>query len=1357
MELIPRGLPPLCRLHRLQANIPLLLLFITMISLVLAQTTGRLPANHRELDGPKPHVKALQDVAATKILNRRLGDMISDSELSDRISMKHKFTFTVNGKELALEPPIQSLKANLSAPGSVSDSPFGSAELPKAKLSRLGDFVSPVDYDSGFDSGSEAESNVVGSTGSQLQAELQPNKPARLVNVRAFQGESSRPSFGSSSSSALMSPGGQGVDDNADNGSESQAAANNMSTPSRSVGERNHTRIDPGEPNKIISDWPKANGNSRQSASLGGALATPDRYSAKVTSAQAAVYRALSSQASRNPASPARFSSLLSGSSGATASSGGFNGSNGNGNSNSNHNSNNNEATNQSADQQAWDAKQLRKSPAPQSKFATKVGNTEILTGPLTASEYELPVPVSKTNIKRNAYPRAPVVYAKARHTPSIVGQSSSFSGPPSTGVDTVSQVKTSFDLNKGDIDDGLIDNKQTQLSSDNQASNELAPFHSHVQQLTKFNHNNKPINPGKAPIAGKPDHLALSITEVNHKGDQRSETHIGTLSEYKTNFTDYTPTPKHSSSTRRQKLSTSGDTITTNRDELSHSQRVSARDLLHKLEPVAQTGNYASGLGRPFGQQDISSLKFSSALSSAAFVPHGSISGNSTPTLLSPSQPSSSSSSSLSSVYSQQQQAATRNGQQLDQLSGSSERVGSIVRSGSIMPSATGVDSVSAQSNYGGFLPALLAQTHDEQRLGSSAGHKLRSFLANQQVSPDVGSLGIKSQSLHIARADRMMATANQLGVTHLGPQGGGSMGDVGHSGYSNDYSSSRQLSSSGTESSASSIEPGMQNSMAGNARLPSLSDEQRGSQSDNQYQGDLSNGYDPPSSSTRGQKDADQVGADHMANSRSSISDAFMRSNPKTREASNLHPLRSSMDPFEDVAGGVVSSDYERELADLDEEFSRHSGAYSRRPSAGSLMSDSFLSLSPEKYEARRYTRRPYGADFPGDYLATAGSMSTMVPRAYPRALPWVGGSHYADGASDLWADSSVDFSPLGSYMSPHYSQYRYRPRYQRVSPYGPSSSYLAASASEHQLQPAYNLIPAASYAAPVPTETISFALSPLAAAAAAAASAIVAADKSRHQGGHGWLTLPRFTSASLSTGSTSGATQASSAAPTSALPATAAIQAAYIQRAPTPGAYALNSVPIYAIGPRPGAPAPLATAASGANPAILPYFHGGAPAIIAYRPASVVPSASLLTAASFAYPLRLPTATSLGRPTPIAIGGSARSMGLRPAVYADLQLSESKSKSNLTHSNGAGNADSGATNSNNSNNNSSKGAKSVSLSAMARNLTRKMFGSASQMRPLHVAPPSLDLFGSLSQQGGGSAPANSTSQAGSSGQAA
>lgn len=457
-----------------------------------------------------------------------------------------------------------------------------------------------------------------------------------------------------------------------------------------------------------------------------------------------------------------------------------------------------------------------------------------------------------------------------------------------------------------------------------------------------------------------------------------------------------------------------------------------------------------------------------------------------------------------------------------------------------------------------------------------------------------------------------------------------------------------------------------------------------------------------------------------DQSTNSRSSgPSDGYSRVEQiKPRDSSSSsNPLRSSMDPFEDIGGGsgLSTSEYERDLADLDEEFNRHT-SYRRPVTPGAMVSDSYMSLSPDRYEARRYNRRP-SYDYSGDYLNTAGSISSIVPRAYQRSPPphWPSSSPYSDN-SDLWTDSNVDFSPLSSYVSPSQYSYRWRPRYQRVSAYPGAHPYLTASASEQHMHPGYNMIP--SYTPPVPTETISIALSPLAAAAAAAASALAAADKSRHQNHHHWLTLPRITTTTTTNSINPAPTTSTSASNThtQAIPPTA-FQTAYIHR---PNPYALSSMPIYAIAPRPTPQLAPSHHPPGPAASYLPYFHGGAPAIIAYRPTNVMPPASLLTAASFAYPLRLPVTTIPKAPSVAMTLNPTRSNSVRP-FHSDLQYAESKSKTNL----------------NNNNTSEVKGlVKGGTLTAMAKNLTRKMFGSSSQIRPQHVAPPanltpSYDLF--------------------------
>lgn len=1204
-------------------------------------------ANHSGSVGGSFNQDSLtSDHAQNSLKNQRgaSGNLSQTSEHpeAENQSTKRKFTFTVNGKEFGLELP----KSNLSSAQQVSE----------GKVNRMGEFTGLVDYEAGFDVASEVEpSNGISMAPRQLRSSKQ--YPDETVSSSESKVSGELRAYKSSSSSALMSPGGLGLDDNADNGaSQLQFNSPSMSPgnidSSRLVNSRNQARIDSTDGatgnKKIISDWPKASSISTQQT---------DRDSSKATQI---LRRGQSKSATSGSNNGSKFSTLLSG---------GFNGSN---NNNNNHN-HNNEGANQSAEHHtAWDAKQSRKSPAQSvAKFSTKVGNTEILTGPLTSNDNDpVNLVAGKTSVKRNAHPKAPV-YAKPRYTSSIAASNVFYSAPGESGkLESSSQLKTSSDTNKGEADETTGTDESSDDDQSAQPDTYVTPVSSRGNGKST---QPSPLALGKVIKPQTDNSSSLKIFDApssNTKtADQLSESQLGIVSEYKTNFTHYAPTPKHSSSTRRQKLS-SGEI----QEIRAH---VIQRDLTHKLQPLSQASFHPS---RPF-RQDLQSAR----LSFSQRVPDPVLGANGTKA----------------------------------DLSSSVGATGSIVRTGSIITSPSGLD----LHQYGGFSPAAMAslsQAQDEHLMRSQSS--LRGLMSAQHLplhaSQEMLANARLHGGLHPSRGDHMMATANQLGVTHMGPQSSGPINDGPSLGYGSDYHDSRQLSNSGVEPSSNSMDSGLVQNSQGSGPSRSLQEDQRGPSADH-YGGEPGmSGYES-SNGIRAKDPADATGStsDQVGGSRSAVSDMFMRTNPKAREASSLgHPMRSSLDPFEEMAGsGVLSSDYERELADLDEEFSRHT-SYRRPESPGSLMSDSFLTVSPEKYETRhRYNRRLYPESFPGDYLSASGSISSMVPRTYSRgSLPWSSSSQYADSAADPWSDSAVEFSPLASFMSPHYN-YRYRPsRYHRIPHYSGSSGYLSASASEHHLQPAYNIIP--SYASAMPTETISFAISPLAAAAAAAASAIVAADKSRHQG-HGWLTLPRFTTSTSSLGSAPAATnQPASSAPaqTSALPATAAIQTAYIQRAPNP--FALNTMPIYAIAPRPGS-APLASAASAANPAIIPYYHGGSPAIIAYRPAGLMPPASLLTAASFAYPLRLPTATTIGRPAPITIGSSARSIGLRP-IYADLQLSESKSKSNLT----------------NSNENKSGQAKSVSLTAMARNLTRKMFGSASQMRPLHVAPPNnFDLFSS------------------------
>lgn len=592
--------------------------------------------------------------------------------------------------------------------------------------------------------------------------------------------------------------------------------------------------------------------------------------------------------------------------------------------------------------------------------------------------------------------------------------------------------------------------------------------------------------------------------------------------------------------------------------------------------------------------------------------------------------------------------------------------------------------------------------------------------------VSPMTSNAPNESQLFGV---DQMIATANHLGVAHLGPVAGGqaASGNLGTSetnsyGSMADYTADRAAAEASLQSN---YEP---NNSAGSdlAASQSPAAAPASNMSGDEQRFAYPNEY--PNESDHNLVRSHQGDPQATTNSRSSMSDtAYLRSEHKTpiRDVSSAgysSQVRGSIDPFEELAGSALSaSDYERDLADLDEEFSRHTAH--RRPTSP-LMGESYLSLSPERYEARRFNRRPpsYGADYgsaASEYLSTANSMSSIIPRTYPRS-PWPNGSPYSE-SSDLWSDTSVDYTPL---MSPSHYAYRWRPRYQRITGY-PGASFLAAAASEHQLQPGYS-IPMPSYSPTSnlqpTTETISFALSPLAAAAAAAASALAAADKSRHPS-HAWLTLPRLTAAATPSNQQSSLSSSSPTTSASTVPTTIPA-AAYL--ASRPGPFAFSPIPIYAFAPRPPTSPGLAGTASAAAPAMIPYFHGATPTLLAYRTAGMIPGSSLLTAASYAYPFRLPiTAATMARPpiplTPTS-GGRSLSSNNRPYL-TDLQLAETKNRSNNNNNN------------NNMNNNSNLDTKSgfakssSTLTAMAKNLSKKVFGSASQLRPQHVAPPTLN----------------------------
>jgi len=579
----------------------------------------------------------------------------------------------------------------------------------------------------------------------------------------------------------------------------------------------------------------------------------------------------------------------------------------------------------------------------------------------------------------------------------------------------------------------------------------------------------------------------------------------------------------------------------------------------------------------------------------------------------------------------------------------------------------------------------------------------------------------------------------------------------------------------------------------------------------------------------------------SEHLANgsaelasqSRSSLAEMYLRPGEHKISAGGLEPggqqgaassqVRQSLDSLDELTGGLSTSEYERDLADLDDEFNRHIVSFRpTRPSSSSgtlagsmsqpLVSDSMLSFSPERYEFGQHRhayslRRPASAsgyahatapDYtPTDYLQGSGSpfagslmaaTSQHQAQTAPRAHML---SYGPPDSSELWAADSgaYEFSPLASLLSPsQYSYSRWRPSPQtsapsrhhypaasgRLSPYTVGGAYGLATAASSEQPSGFGLLPGApagATAAAIPTETVSFTLSPLAAAAAAAATALAAADKTRQQAqqqaGHWTFSLPRLASTLAAASAVQQQQQQPAGATANGGPGPAGsahhAHAAHLPagfhayRHPAPlGSYLFGPVPaIYAIAPPPPmhARAPvsqvaqvagshLATAASAASE--LPYFAaqptaataGHTPTLFAYRPAG----SPLLTTASFAYPIRLPFGAPIyassgalqhaGRP--LALGHSPTSAASSPAgqrpsgsssgpksAYSDLQFAETKPKSNSNTSHSSnGHKDSEGT--------KSFVKSAAGLGAMARNLTKKMFGSASQVKAQHVAPP-------------------------------
>lgn len=687
---------------------------------------------------------------------------------------------------------------------------------------------------------------------------------------------------------------------------------------------------------------------------------------------------------------------------------------------------------------------------------------------------------------------------------------------------------------------------------------------------------------------------------------------------------------------------------------------------------------------------------------------------------------------------------------------------VKSIVRSGPIQmptinPFGSAIFSHQTGLDRNNFRPNPFASLLPVSQHSDTSSQYVRNLLLNQspfgvqtaesgvQSSPPVGitrfdfsttkpttASSVTRYASGTAIQEPLIATANQMRISHLNPNTNLVTSE------SNSYSSSNIPDDSSSDSNDSHM-----------GAHQSLNDEGRGNDpiDTSSYDPSYSNNNNNQMAGRNVQSSQYNSSQDQEQHSRSSMNfqDGLL-SKPelKPREGNNgiygLNPMRSSVDPFElEMANsiGISPSEYERDLADLDEEFNRHNF---RRPMHSS---DSFLTL-PERYESRRFNRL-HPVDYSSaEYLNTAGS---ILPRPYISSVPGSSARtpHWSSSSFSPYPNRAIsDFWPtdgLSDFTSPNLATlfssqsvpqvYRWsRPRFhaQRLATpafhYGHSGSHqqLSGSASESLMQPSsYNLFPA-SYATALPTETVSIAISPLAAAAAAAAaSAIATADKSRQAAAAAaaasgsWFAFPR-----LAGGSSVPSASSVSPSATPAAPGSAPVISTAILHRPAPFA-ALSSVPIYAIA-RPSAPA----ASPALSPSFLaPLYHTAGFPILAYRPAtsSLLAPSSLLAGSSFGYPtLRVPLASPnmSQRPTSsasVVTPARAPPFGIRP-YYSDLQYAETKPKSNSSsHSSESGRTPFG---------------KASSLTAMAKNLTKKMFGSGSSLRPQHLSPPVSSIDG-------------------------
>lgn len=1174
----------------------------------------------------------------------------------ERITVKHKFTFIVNGRELALEPP-----SSVDQPAPKKLFTVKRRQSEHRQLSRLGDFDgnASTDYDTdGFDVKPDGANDAdrMETSGSQVTEN-------KVTKAEDHQSKATIVDFAlqppPSTSSSLMAP------------TKSATLANDKDEAAATTG--------------FIKQSPSEEVRNRQTKSLSAQMTTgdsniiADRFK---SGQQAAKQASISENSDRHYSTTSKSIKTLKNSKfSALLTSAG-------------------DAVNESANQPGGDKLTGR-------ALGVKFNTSDKAKRPETSavkSETKGQVDNDDSNTKKRHYPRAPV-YAKPRYTPAGVASSA------------------------------LL----TERRGDDKSSGKLVGESAGLQ-LETANKNNNGTRQSAQMLIGPIEQVAASdnglIPAVQSsrtgRGFDTGESSIisasNSIFEYPTNSnTSTNPSPVQGSNRAEPTI---------------RRAQITQRDLTHRLRPFIPTSAQNlfakhQPIARPAQQQQ---------QSVPLIVPTTQEPKPNNPTLRQSTEPMQNSIALRTGPILPQPLAFSRNGP-----------ASSLHFRPELVPAAV----------------ALLAQAQQENQ--RRRNQQLQMLLANQQqqkasaVAPaaspstthyDFAKPTFASMNKNLSGFDQMVATSNHLGVSHLGLHAGGESNGYNSLAHSlHDYRADPHSSTSadglvttgGTGGDGNAVQASgttMSNMLSDSSPRNQNVDNPDLSGSDPSYgidggasNSDASSGSGSGSGSGGGSSQHDH----HATNSRSSMSDVYFRPEHKSSSSSgagsrdsssssaNYAASTRSVDPFEDMTNGISTSEYERDLADLDEEFNRAvrpPPVRSLQP-AHQLMSDSYMSYAPpERYEPtrNRYSyapRRPTPTSYEyssGEYLGASMSGLNPRPSIYHRTqYPWAAYGAASD-SSDLWTDSGSDYSPLASYVAPntHYA-IRWRPRYARTYPTAAataaSPAYLATS--ESHLQPAaYSLVPAGAYAPSLTaSETVSFALSPLAAAAAAAASALAAADKTRHQNGQhaGWLTLPR----SMATSTIATAAQPSPAASTvhtSTHPA-GALQPAYLAHRP----YALSSVPIYAIAPRPTHQALAAAASSGTAPSIFPYFHTGAtPAIIAYRPAaSYLAPNSLLTAASFAYPMRLPL-SAVHHPRPMPFGASpSRAIGARP-FFSDLAFAESTNKSKTTNS---------------SDSNPTKGSlvRAGSLTAMARNLTKKMFGSASQIRPQHVAPPNhiFDVF--------------------------